>query len=294
MTSSRPSKREWRRCRASKAVQTVIDLRSQRPPMPPGFPKAVKEAKEKILALADAQQEIKSADFKAIWMNYKKSFSDAQFGGKCAYCETRVRAGYPGEIEHFRPKSDVTTYGRRGNRDGDGPPKRKKTKTVRPGYWWLAYDWQNWLFSCNRCNHWKANQFPTQPETNKLRPGMERQLKPLLLNPMEDDPDGHFEYDRNGKIRGLTEQGGESVTVYALDRKYLVLERKRVAVRIACLADDLAVANQAGNELAFKQTVRRLVDESKPQNAYTGMIRFLISKLTGFDSEDWAKAIGIG
>lgn len=44
---------------------------------------------------------------------------------KCAYCETRFRPGYYGDIEHYRPKST---------------------------YWWLAYCYHNYLYSCALCN----------------------------------------------------------------------------------------------------------------------------------------------
>ncbi|MFC7737586.1 hypothetical protein ACFQX4_17480 [Roseomonas sp. GCM10028921] len=51
--------------------------------------------------------------------------------GKCAFCETPTTAVYYGDVEHFRPKAI---------------------------YWWLAYCYENYLFSCRVCNGKKSDQ----------------------------------------------------------------------------------------------------------------------------------------
>jgi hypothetical protein len=53
---------------------------------------------------------------------------------KCAYCEASTSTVAHGDVEHFRPKSV---------------------------YWWLAYDFDNYLFSCQICNQiYKGDHFP--------------------------------------------------------------------------------------------------------------------------------------
>lgn len=59
---------------------------------------------------------------------------NALFHGKCAYCESSIKAVQPTDIEHFRPKGRVA----------DCPG--------HPGYWWLAASWDNLLASCIDCN----------------------------------------------------------------------------------------------------------------------------------------------
>lgn len=59
---------------------------------------------------------------------------NALFNGKCAYCESNIKAVQPTDIEHFRPKGRV-----------GGCPEH-------PGYWWLAASWDNLLASCIDCN----------------------------------------------------------------------------------------------------------------------------------------------
>ena len=58
------------------------------------------------------------------------------FRGKCAYCESRIRAVHPTDIEHYRPKAAVLMGG----------------KPEKPGYYWLAAHWENLLASCIFCN----------------------------------------------------------------------------------------------------------------------------------------------
>lgn len=55
-------------------------------------------------------------------------------GGKFAYCETSTEVVAHGDVEHFRPKSI---------------------------YWWLAFAFDNYLFSCQICNQsFKGDRFP--------------------------------------------------------------------------------------------------------------------------------------
>jgi uncharacterized protein (TIGR02646 family) len=52
------------------------------------------------------------------------------FQGICAYCEERDH----GEVDHFQPKSQF--------------PK-------------MVYEWSNWVFSCQHCNHTKSEKWPS-------------------------------------------------------------------------------------------------------------------------------------
>lgn len=91
------------------------------------------------------------------------------FHGKCAYCESRITAIYNGDIEHFRPKGKIQNAIR-----------------PRPGYFWLASEWENLLFACPFCNQTnthefrngntieeavfgKLDQFPLEKETYRLK-----------------------------------------------------------------------------------------------------------------------------
>lgn len=67
------------------------------------------------------------------WGNAKTQLK-AESYGKCAYCEADTAVVAHGDVEHFRPKDK---------------------------YWWLAYCYDNFTFSCQICNQsFKSNHFP--------------------------------------------------------------------------------------------------------------------------------------
>lgn len=139
------------------------------------------------------------------------------FHGKCAYCESKITAIYNGDIEHFRPKGKI-----------------HNANPSRPGYFWLASDWDNLLFACPFCNQTnthefrngnnieeavlgKLDQFPLDTESYRLKYthglmyftdsttykqafNLEESVR-LLLNPCTDnDVEKYFKFDENGAI----------------------------------------------------------------------------------------------
>lgn len=67
------------------------------------------------------------------WGRAKRQLKRETFN-KCAYCESPTGVVAHGDVEHFRPKSV---------------------------YWWLAYCYDNYLYSCQICNQsHKGNKFP--------------------------------------------------------------------------------------------------------------------------------------
>lgn len=181
-----------------------------------------------------------------------KLYSDASvkealiqlFKGKCAYCESTFLHVYSGDVEHFRPKGEI---------EGALP-------NSKPGYYWLAADWDNLLLSCRNCNQklthsiygdaakktmGKMNQFPlTAPgqhvriHTNPQGIAPEEPYR-LLLNPCIDNPELHLEYGDEGVIRPKKNQfgipsilGKTSIDVFVLQRVQLVQARERVLIDI--------------------------------------------------------------
>ena len=67
----------------------------------------------------------------------KKALVKAQHE-KCCFCESKVTDVAYGDVEHFRPKAGY-------RQTGTDP-------LGRPGYYWLAYVWENLFFSCQLCN----------------------------------------------------------------------------------------------------------------------------------------------
>jgi uncharacterized protein (TIGR02646 family) len=99
--------------------------------------------------------------------------------GKCAFCESRVGHIAHGDVEHFRPKG--------GFRQGDDDPLEQ------PGYFWLAYVWENLFFACQLCNQsFKKNLFPLSDPTKRARSHLDDLTveEPMLIHPADEDPRG--------------------------------------------------------------------------------------------------------
>jgi uncharacterized protein (TIGR02646 family) len=170
------------------------------------------------------------------------------FGTKCAYCETDFGAVTPKDIEHFRPKSEISA--------GD--------TTLVPGYFWLAGEWDNLLVSCPDCNRGRKHEVPGQPK--KVTLGKETQFPlsaeqhrarnraplaneeavRLIINPCTDQPEAHLTFDDMGLIHsrsdgngGVSQMGTMSIAVYALQRKPLVENRLKELNRFRGLFDNL-------------------------------------------------------
>ena len=114
-----------------------------------------------------------------IWSELK-SYLFEIFDGKCAYCESKVLDVAAGDVEHYRPKKGV-----------DGMP-------THPGYYWLAYDLENLLPCCEKCNRAgaKMNLFPIPMEGDRAwRPEDDIEAEhPYLLNPYGHDPAEHLRF----------------------------------------------------------------------------------------------------
>jgi uncharacterized protein (TIGR02646 family) len=217
---------------------------------------------------------------------------EAVLGKKCAYCESCFAHVTPKDIEHFRPKSEITT------KDG----------TLQPGYYWLAGDWDNLLVSCADCNRSRKHEVPGQPKKVKLGKDTQFPLSNesqrvrsqsslaaedavrLLLNPCTDDPEVHLMFNEEGLIlprpdaQGVPSRMGEvSIFVYALQRKALVEERRVVLNRIKFFFEELdsnlrlrielvrngasAAAIALNSSLERKKEMERVVRESILQRA---------------------------
>lgn len=133
---------------------------------------------------------------------------DRAQNGKCAYCEWKVESPYAHlHVDHWRPKS--------------------RSKQARggaetwPGYYWLAYDWDNLLLGCHFCNSSnKGDLFPLGDETVRARDHHARldDERPLLLKPDgPDDPRDHIEFHQEVPV-GKTPLGRSTVEILGLDR----------------------------------------------------------------------------
>lgn len=140
----------------------------------------------------------------------KAKLRNTQFG-KCAFCESNVTHIDYGDVEHFRPKGGYCQ-----NNDSD---------IQKPGYYWLAYDWNNLIFSCTLCNRrYKKNLFPLRnPEIRALNHNQTAKLKsekPFFVNPATENPKFLIHFD-NATAKGIDRnyRGKKTIDCLGLNRQ---------------------------------------------------------------------------
>jgi hypothetical protein len=195
----------------------------------------------------------------------------SNFHGKCAYCESLIASNQPGDVEHFRPKGRITDANNRPVMIDDGAGN----KIPHPGYYWLAYRFENLLPSCIDCNRpskgnstgiliGKWDQFPVRGD-NALNPGDEIDEEPLLIHPIDEDPENHLEVDNIGVLHSKDDRGEKCIEIFGLNlREALVNERKNIYDDVKDKAKLLIIARANGapteryeNEiLAYKAGVK--------------------------------------
>ena len=138
----------------------------------------------------------------------KEALLRAQFE-KCCYCESRFRATSYGAVEHFRPKGAVQQDPHQGR--------------GYPGYYWLAYDWDNLLVSCDKCNttH-KRDLFPLADDTARARSHHDdvNGERPLFVDPAREDPRPHIRF-RGAAVVSVTQWGRATIKGTGLRRSNL-------------------------------------------------------------------------
>lgn len=130
---------------------------------------------------------IKATDFDDYWIEFKYTIWDQQ-QGKCCFCEQKIHEPNS-RIDHYRPKPRIAL-------------KTQNRVQYIMGYWWLAYEWNNFLVLCETCNRQKGDKFPLAVESSRAHSeetlGEDGRLGaelPLLINPRFETPENLFEYD---------------------------------------------------------------------------------------------------
>jgi uncharacterized protein (TIGR02646 family) len=215
------------------------------------------------------------------------------FHGKCAYCEIKYAGGAPADVDHYRPKGGVLL---------------PDLTLRRPGYYWLAADWDNLLPSCIDCNRartqkfddlppqlsGKANKFPIADEaTRAVSPGEEVNEEPLILHPYLDDPAAFLEFEGNGVVRVALDEAGQELLkgsttrdTLGLNRRDLVQTREERAIEINAWVKRLEIIVEHLSETEHQndgrlqddlaeaiQALRRYIDPALP---FSGMAKQLV------------------
>lgn len=244
-------------------------IRHTRPPAPPDFPpKKVQIAQQKL------RQQASAANASAWWSDWKDRFYAAQHH-RCAWCD-KQQTGSVGAVDHIAPKGAVERLGAPGiEKDDSTHFTGREFHPVHPiGYWWLTYAWENWVFSCDRCNSYKRALYPIAEDPHPA-PREDATITPLLLNPFgPEDPDDHLDFDDNGQVRHRTERGEATIATCGLDRESLRYARAQVVQRIRQICEALLVGDPEDH-------ARRLVEELKDETELASVARAVVRRFLG-------------
>ena len=144
---------------------------------------------------------------------------------KCAFCEAKPLHVSSGDVEHFRPKGGV--------RQADDDPLQQ------PGYYWLAYEWQNLLFACERCNRrHKKNLFPLADPERRARTHRDPvgDETPVFIDPSVEDPERYISYREHIPIAiDGNPRGEQTIKALGLERPELNADREEHLDRLKLL-----------------------------------------------------------
>lgn len=158
---------------------------------------------------------------------------------KCGFCEAKITHVSAGDIEHFRPKK--------------GYCQQSGGRIIKPGYFWLAYDWDNLLLCCEMCNRrHKRNSFPLlNPGQRALTPAhVLANEQPIFINPALEDPSSFiaFRKERAIPVQG-NRRGRTTIRALGLNRPEL-LDRRQVWLSV--------LQRLRHNHVALKQELKLL------------------------------------
>jgi uncharacterized protein (TIGR02646 family) len=203
----------------------------------------------------------------ASWGSLKSWLSEISTN-KCWYCEAKSTRA-PLDVDHFRPKLAITVDG---------------IKLVgHDGYYWLAYEWQNFRLSCQRCNrpekdagalHGKANEFPIQNETQRcfLPTGNWNAESPRLLDPCREADCTLLVHGVDGEVKPLAQHDSWEYqrARYTIDRlgfnEWNTPEDKRS--RWQTLATLIALADNIGSTSPVEAELRKYLSNDHEYSCF--------------------------
>jgi len=199
----------------------------------------------------------------------KKALVEMQYG-KCAFCEqvtTNPAHTGSGDVEHFRPKG--------------GYRQEEQDDLQHPAYYWLAYDWDNLLLSCEPCNRiHKKNLFPLLNPTTRAQNHHDdiNDETPLLINPTQQNPENYISFHEEVPYAIDNHlYGRKTIEVFALDREQLNESRLEKYTEIQELQQFIQIAKQYPDDLEIQDlavNAQSKIDKAvTPQAEYSAMIK---------------------
>lgn len=235
-------------------------------------------------SIAAAARVAAGADLDAegkVWRDLKDGLG-LLLNDKCWYCETPIVRS-DNAVDHFRPKGRCS--------DAANP---------HPGYRWLAFEKDNYRYSCTYCNSrrrdlvggsvgGKADRFPLLDEATRLySPGPLHQEQPALLDPCSlDDWELLGCKQEDGSSCAATTEAAEqtrvqiSIDVYHLNHEPTCKLRHQQAVQ---LLSEIAQAKRffplSKSDMfirhEFQEVARRIKRSIDRKSPFSGEMIFIL------------------
>ncbi|MBY4592316.1 MULTISPECIES: hypothetical protein [Rhizobium] len=163
--------------------------------LPPDWAERAEALKKRLLKENDPLKRSEIIRKNEIWSEIKFELRKV-FSEKCWYTESPQR-GTDTDVDHFRPKRRVFERSTKGDE--------------HPGYWWLAYDLDNYRYSCIYANRLrrdietdlvggKADRFPVVEATRAMGPDANwKSEKTYLIDPCNPDEVAMITFKEDGE-----------------------------------------------------------------------------------------------
>lgn len=219
------------------------------------------QAKQKLItATTDEQRKVilKKASSSKIWRDFYKLLPD-NLKKKCWYCEAEdIRSDMP--VDHFRPKNKVENEANHG------------------GYWWLAFDWENYRCACTYCNSLrafdetvggKACKFPITATSQRAFTSADslNLETPNFLDPFNPDDEKLLWFDNDGKPISKPGASAEevqkvenSIDIFHLHETKIVRARNNIRIEVDKLIQK--IRNNTDVQTA-KNSLKKMVRDSE-------------------------------
>jgi uncharacterized protein (TIGR02646 family) len=187
---------------------------------------------------------------------------------KCCFSEAKFLGDYP-HVEHFRPKGRVDLIG---------------TKTqLYPGYYWLAYDWDN-LFYCKQIinTSYKRNFFPLANENERNSNHNDNHVEQnIFIDPGKENPRDYITFYKD-EPTPRNVKGDINIKYLGLRHPHFVEARAKRYAELSGLKEQVDIGVAMGivvTHPVLAANLRILRNSIKPEAEFSSMA---IDLLTGW------------
>lgn len=256
-------------------------------------------AREAILAEDDHdRRKAIIRDNRAIWVAFRDHFQRV-FGIKCWYVEC-TNEGTDDDVDHYRPKGAVAE------------------SLAHEGYWWEAFQWQNYRLSCHRGNRLRVNpesgatggksdHFPLLDESQRCTLPTDdlKRERPALLDPIDPSDPPLLSFNMDGTVAVAAEYAADLDAIRRVDasRIYLHLEwhtfkkaRQQLYAKVwehVLRGDEFEAAAVRGDQVgrrSLKHAIDDLIEMSADSAPYSRAARAFIRT---FRDRTWIRTVVI-